>query len=67
MISMPSTVASIAHALKNQVRHYAFQEMKLIASGWGLERPCPETENPQQSVIKIPFNAQSRRTLLRFH
>ena len=67
MTLMPSKMSSIAHALKSQVRHYAFQEMKQIATGWGLDRSCPENEDNTQDTIHIAFKAQSRRTLRRFH
>jgi len=67
MTLLSSTMNSFAHALKNQVRHYAFQEMKQIASGWGLDRSCSETDGNTQSTIQIPLKAQSRRMLLRFH
>ncbi len=67
MISVHATVADVANNMKSWVRHYAFHEMKQIASGWGLNNTYPAPDADRPSAIQIHVSTRSRRTLLKFH
>ena len=65
MISLPAIVAAITEHARLWIRHFAFAEMKLIASGWGLEGNFPSPEEHRAKPLQLNFSDRSRRLLAR--
>jgi hypothetical protein len=67
MITLPAFFLACAEHTRKALRTYAFEEMKQIATGWGLTKGYPSPDTKQRPAIDLQFSERSRRTLFKNH